>query len=196
MQDVSGKTTRIRATRLTLLCRGATASNQQPRFSSDEPILAKERERATQLARVLPAFEDVLHAPELSAAETAGVFSSKPIVFDALRDVDYGQWNGLAVADVAADDLQRWMADPSETPHGGESFEQVRERAAAWLDGLHGAGGRRLAVTHGIILKIVLAHVLGAPLTSVWRVDVEPLGLLSLTSDGRRWALRHFGSAA
>lgn len=196
MQDVSGKTTRIRATRLTLLCRGATASNQQQRFSSDEPILAKERERATQLARTLPAFEDVLHAPEISAAETAAAFSSKPTVCDALRDVDHGRWTGLAVADVAADDLQRWMADPSAAPHGGESFEQVRERAAAWLDGLHGTGGRRLAVTHGIVLKIVLAHVLGAPLTSVWRVDVEPLGLLSLTSDGRRWAVRHFGSAA
>ncbi len=196
MQDVSGKTNRIRATRLTLLSRGATASNQQPRFSSDEPILAKELERATRLARALPAFEDVLHAPETSAAETAAAFSSKPTLCEALRDVDYRQWNGLALADVAADDLQRWMADPSAAPHGGESFEQVRERVAAWLDGLHGTGGRRLAVTHGIVLKIVLAHVLGAPLTSIWRVDVEPLGSLSLTSDGRRWALRHFGSAA
>jgi broad specificity phosphatase PhoE len=193
---VSGKTTRIRATRLTLLFRGATASNQQTRFSSDEPILGKELERATQLARALPAFEDVQHAPEISTAQTAAAFASKPTLCEALRDVDYGRWNGLAVADVAPDDLQRWMSDPSTAPHGGESFEHVRERAAAWLDSLHGTGGRRLAVTHGIVLKIVLAHVLGAPLTSIWRIDVEPLGSLSLSSDGRRWALRHFGSAA
>ena len=70
---MSGKTNRIRATRLTLLSRGATASNQQPRFSSDEPLLAKELERATRLARALPAFEDVLHAPEASAANGSAI---------------------------------------------------------------------------------------------------------------------------
>lgn len=51
-----------------------------------------------------------------------------------------------------------------------------------------------LAVTHAIVLKLLFLHVVGAPLTSIWRIDVEPLGLLALTSDGRRWALRSFGA--
>ncbi|WP_411036113.1 histidine phosphatase family protein [Shinella sp. BYT-45] len=186
-----------RATRLTILCRGATVSSRQPRFFSDERLLAKETERARKLAQHLRAFDEVLHAPEKSAAETAALFSSRPIPCPPLRDVDYGQWNERAIADVAAGSPQafeRWMSDPAAAPHGGESFDAACERAASWLTTLHAKGGSTLAVTHGIILKLLLAHVLGAPLASLWRIDVEPLGMLLLTSDGRRWALRGFGS--
>jgi broad specificity phosphatase PhoE len=87
------------------------------------------------------------------------------------------------------------MADPAAAPHGGESFETAQARAAAWLESLHGTGGHRLAVTHPVILKLLFAHVLGAPLSSVWRIDAEPFCLLSLSSEGTRWALRGFGPA-
>lgn len=186
-----------RASRLTLLCRGATASSRLSRLSSDEPLLPKEALRARLLAGRLRASDAVFSAPEIAARETAAFLSAAPAPCDALRDVDYGRWNGRRIDEIAADEpsgLQAWMADPTAAPHGGESFEAVRARCAAWLDGQHGAGGHRLAVTHAVVLKIVLAHVLQAPLTAVWRADVEPLGLMTLTSDGRRWALRFFGA--
>jgi hypothetical protein len=50
-----------------------------------------------------------------------------------------------------------------------------------------------LAVTHAIPVKLLPLHVIAALLTSVWQVHVEPLGMLSLTIGGRRWALRGFG---
>ncbi|WP_337183406.1 histidine phosphatase family protein [Shinella sp.] len=188
-----------RASRLTLICRGATASNRLSRLSSDEPLLPKEALRARLLAGRLPSSDAVLSAPEAAARETAALLCAAPVPCDALRDVDYGRWNGRRIDEIAADEpsgLQAWMADPAATPHGGESFEAVRARCAAWLDGQHGAGGHRLAVTHAIVLKIVLAHILQAPLAAVWRADVEPLGLMTLTSDSRRWALRFFGALA
>lgn len=187
-----------RATRLTLVCRGATASSRQARFASGEPLLAGEAERARRLADSLRPFEAVLYAPEESAAETAAAFAPDAAPCPALADVDHGRWTGRSLADIAAEapqDLRRWMADPAAAPHGGESFEAAQARAAAWLESLHGSGGQKIAVTHAVILKLLFAHVLGAPLSSVWRIDAEPLCLLSLSSDGARWALRRFGPA-
>lgn len=184
-----------RATRLTILCRGATAANQQARFSSDDPLLPKERLRLSALARDLPRFGTVLHAPEQAAAETAAAVSADATPCPALRDLAYGRWSGRTVADVAAqspEELQRWMSDPASAPHGGESFAEAQARAAAWLESLHAQGGSTLAVTHAVVLKLLLLHVTDAPLTSAWRIDVEPLAMLALTSDGRRWALRIF----
>lgn len=185
-----------RATRLTILCRGATAANQQSRLSSGDPLLAKERARLSLLARDLGRFDTVLHAPEPAAAETATAFSSDALPAPALRDIAYGTWSNRTAADIAKqspEDLARWMADPSSAPHGGESFEAAQTRTATWLESLHSKGGSTLAVTHAVILKLLFLSVVGAPLTSIWRIDVEPLATLSLTSDGRRWALRGFG---
>jgi broad specificity phosphatase PhoE len=191
------KPTAVRATRLTILCRGATAANQQSRFFSDAPLLPKERVRLSNRAQNLGRFTSVLHAPEHSAAETAAAFSPGAAACLALRDVDYGRWNGRTVAEVAEEssqDLQCWMSDPSSAPHGGETLQAVQDRAVAWLSQLPAEGGHMLAVTHAIVLKLLFLHVVCAPLTSIWRIDVEPLGLLALTSDGRRWALRSFGA--
>jgi broad specificity phosphatase PhoE len=185
-----------RATRLTFLCRGATASNRLSRLSSDEPLLERERERVGRLAPLLPACDAVFCAPEASTRETAALLGTHPAIAEPLRDVDYGRWSGLCLEEIAAQspaDLQLWLSDPAAAPHGGESFEAVQRRCISWLDDRHAAGGHLLAVTHAIVLRLVLAHVLGAPLHAVWRADVEPLGALTLTSDGRRWALRFFG---
>ncbi|MFC6447918.1 histidine phosphatase family protein [Shinella zoogloeoides] len=186
-----------RATRLTLLCRGATAANRLSRLSCDEPLLARERERAERLAPLLPAVDAVFCAPETSARETAALLGLPPTIAEPLRDMDYGRWSGLALEDIAAQnprDLQHWLSDPAAAPHGGESFEAARTRCTTWLDGRHAAGGHLLAITHATVLKLMLAHVLNAPLQAIWRTDVEPLGALTLTSNGQRWALRFFGS--
>lgn len=190
------KPKRDRATRVTFLCRGATPSNRLSRLASDEPLLDGESERAMRLARLLPAHEVAFCAPEASARETAALLCAQPAPCAALRDVDYGRWSGRRIDEIAAANpagFQTFLSDPAAAPHGGESFEAVRARCVSWLDGQHAAGGHRLAVTHALVLKLVLAHVLEAPLPSVWRIDVEPLGALCLTSDGRRWALRFFG---
>lgn len=196
--DKQSPAPRQRATRLTLLCRGATMANRQARLSPDDPLLHGELEKAATLARSLRPFDTVLHAPETGALETAKAFSNAPISCEALADIDYGRWTGetiTAIAEHSPDDFQRWMADPAAAPHGGEAFDTAAARAVSWLETLHGAGGNVLAVTHGMILKLLLAHVLSAPRTSVWRIDVEPLGMLRLSSDGNRWALRGFGGA-
>lgn len=188
-----------RATRLTILCRGATKANQESRFTSADALLPKEQTRLRALASSLRPFDTVLHAPERAASETAAAFSAKVSLCPPLGDVAYGAWENRTVADIAQhwpEDLERWSADPASAPHGGESFAAAQARATDWLESYHAVGGNTLAVTHAIIVKLLFLHVVGAPLASIWRIDVAPLSMLTLSSDGRRWALRGFGAGA
>jgi len=188
-----------RATHLTILCRGATSANQQSRFSATDALLPKEQARLKTLAGNLRPFDTVLHAPERAAAETAAAFSTEANACSLLRDVAYGTWENRTVAEVThhwPEDLEHWSADPASAPHGGESFAAAQARSAEWLEGYHAVGGNTLAVSHAIIIKLLFLHVVGAPLTSIWRIDVAPLGTLALSSDGKRWAVRGFGAGA
>jgi broad specificity phosphatase PhoE len=47
-----------------------------------------------------------------------------------------------------------------------------------------------IAVTHAAVIRAAVIGVLGAPPQSFWRIDVEPMSLVDLRSDKRRWALR------
>ena len=76
-----------RATRLTILCRGATQANQQSRFTSADALLPKEQARLKTLAGDLRPFDAVFHAPERAASETAAAFSAAPTLSPPLRDI-------------------------------------------------------------------------------------------------------------
>jgi hypothetical protein len=43
------------------------------------------------------------------------------------------------------------------------------------------------------VIRAVMVHVLGAPLSACRRIDIEPLSITDFSSDGRRWMLRASG---
>lgn len=55
---------------------------------------------------------------------------------------------------------------------------------AAWFEGI------TIVVTHGGVIKIVVATVLEAPLRSVWRLDVSPLSVTEIERFDEGWTLR------
>lgn len=185
-----------RATRLTFVCRGATASGRVAGFSSHEPIAPGEADRARLAARAFGHVDAVVCAPEPGARETALAFSPSPRSCGELRDVDFGRWLGMSLADVAGaepEGLAAWLEDPSAAPHGGESIAAAAGRIGAWMDGQVAAGGHLLAVTHATIVRLAVLNVLGAPLSSLRRVDVGFLSAARFSSNGSRWVLRPGG---
>ena len=106
-----------------------------------------------------------------------------------MSDLDTGHWRGKALAEIAPDDLAAWLTDPDYAGHGGESVAALIARVEAFLSARLAAGSV-VAVTHGAVLRAALAAVLGAPASAFWRIDAPPLTMLTLSSDGRRWALR------
>jgi len=178
--------------RLTLICHAATAATRAAAFPADEgiePAAAPLAALAARVGRIDRAFA----GPALAARQTAAALGLAATEEPALRDAAVGRWAGRRLADVAAEDPQgvaAWRADPAAAPHGGEPLAAVLARVAAWLDARVPERGHVVAVTHAAVLRAAVVAVLAAPPTAFWRVDVEPLGIIELGSDGRRWNLR------
>jgi broad specificity phosphatase PhoE len=107
-------------------------------------------------------------------------------------DLDYGHWSGRSIAgthDQNPDGLAAWLSDPASAAHGGESLEALQARLRYVLMQAPPAGST-LVVTHAIVVKVVLATVLEAPLASVYSMDFEPLSSITLARAGDAWRLR------
>ncbi len=178
--------------RLWMLAHAMTPAIRRAAFPDGEGIDPADAEDVVRLAPLLPAARSLLTAPERAARETAALLQGDPRIDTALADLDVGRWRGRSLEQVVADDpeaLAAWRADPSAAPHGGESIAQLTSRVGQWLTSAP-IEGRIIAVTHPAVMRAALLHVLQAPLSSFWAVDVPPLSLMAFTHDGRRWAFR------
>lgn len=105
---------------------------------------------------------------------------------DRLAEVDYGQWTGRALNELAEEPLWRVVQQqPSAvTFPGGEGLAEVQNRAVAAIREIdarierqYGPGAVWLACTHGDVIKAVLADALGLHLDGFQRIVVEPCSI-------------------
>lgn len=128
-------------------------------------------------------------------AEEAGV---APMVFDDLREIGYGDWEGLAVDRVRRDDADRysaWRADPvGHPPPNGESALAVAERTLRAIETLRRRypAGDVLVISHKATIRIALCALLGfelarfrqrlaCPVASISSVEFASEGPILLT---------------
>lgn len=101
-------------------------------------------------------------------------------VDDDLAEVDYGEWTGGALSDLANEPLwaQVQHHPASVTFPGGESMAGMSARAVGavrrWCAR---AEGNVLVVSHGDVIKAVLADALGLHLDAFQRIVVHPSSL-------------------
>jgi probable phosphomutase (TIGR03848 family) len=100
-----------------------------------------------------------------------------------ITECDYGEWQGRPLADLAKEDL--WptvQTQPSAAVFpGGESMAAMQARSVAAIRRLdaafeteHGTGAVWVAVSHGDIIKSILADALGLHLDLFQRLHVDP----------------------
>ncbi|MFP5335229.1 MAG: histidine phosphatase family protein [Actinomycetes bacterium] len=105
------------------------------------------------------------------------------VVDDRLAECDYGDWTGRPLKELAKDPL--WpvvQAQPSAaTFPGGESMRAMQQRAVevvretdARVAAEHGPDALWVAVSHGDVIKSVLADALGVHLDTFQRIVVDP----------------------
>ena len=110
-----------------------------------------------------------------------------------LQELHFGEWEGrsaLQIMQTQADELGRFWADPySYTPPGGEAVSAFAERVLGAVARLHQqhAGKRVLLVTHGGVMRLLLARARGLPKEQLLQVEVGHGALvrLSLGEDGQ-----------
>lgn len=97
-------------------------------------------------------------------------------VVDArLREMDFGEWEGVRWDAVPRAEIDHWGARLLErAPPGGEPLAAVRERAAEFVAGLRGDdAGTVAAITHGGPIRCILADLLGLPAANLFRLQVD-----------------------
>jgi broad specificity phosphatase PhoE len=182
--------------RLTMICSGATPATRKGWFPLDEPLEQRALALAAATAPGLRRADRVWTSPALRTRQTAEAMSLKASIEPLLADHDHGRWAGKSLDDVQSeqpDGITAWLGDPDAAPHGGESLADVAGRGAALMDRLIAERGHTIAVTHASVIRAAMVHVLGAPLSACWRIDIEPLSVTEFRSDGRRWMLRSSG---
>lgn len=182
--------------RLTMICSGATAATRRGSFPLDEPLEPRSLTLARAVRGTLRRADRVWVSPGLRARQTAEALSLDASVEPLLADQDHGRWAGRAFEEVRAEDpvgIATWLTDPGAAPNGGESVADVALRAAALMDTLIVQSGHTVTITHAGFIRAAMLHVLGAPLSAYWKIDIEPLSIADFRSDGRRWVLRACG---
>ncbi len=130
----------------------------------------------------------VYTSPLERARETAGPIAARlgvePETVDDLTDVDYGEWSGQSFE--ALDEDPRWAtwnsARSTYRPPGGETMLDVQHRAVASVEKIVAAhpGNAALIVSHGDVIRAVLATFLGLALDHLTRFEVFPASISSV----------------
>ncbi|WP_423367737.1 histidine phosphatase family protein [Burkholderia sp. LMG 32019] len=178
---------------LRLIAHASTRAMRTGTFPDDDPLdahglaeAAALRNRWTDVAGSL-----VLCSPARCAVQTADAFGLRADIDDALRDVDYRNWRGKRLHDLARDlpdELSAWIGDPSASPHGGESFDAAMRRVGAWMNALQ-HGRDIVAVTHAPIVRAAVAHALQLDPDAATRIDVAPLSCTTFAASPHGWKL-------
>ncbi len=180
---------------LLLVRHGRTSANasgilagRTPGVLLDETGLRQARDAGRRLAGVSLAAE--VSSPMERCLQTAeemrcirGGHGPDLVVDPALAEVDYGSWSGRPLKELAQEDLWRTVqAHPSAARFpGGESMVAMAQRAVgavryreAQVAEDAGPEAVWMVVSHGDIIKAILADALGLHLDQFQRLVVNP----------------------
>jgi probable phosphoglycerate mutase len=122
-------------------------------------------------------------------------FHLNAVPHQGLTDIDYGAWTNLPADEVWKRwprELGRWKSHPHGCcVPGGESLQEVAARVIATLGTILDAHqrGTVVIVTHDSVLRVLLCHVMGLPLSSYWLFDPKPCGISEVSHTENRFTV-------
>ncbi|KYD31232.1 histidine phosphatase family protein [Geobacillus sp. FSL W8-0032] len=169
-------------TTLYLTRHGETKWNVEKRMQGrqDSPLTEKGRQDAMRLGKRLEAVElaAIYTSTSGRALETAELVRGArliPIYQDEqLCEIHLGDWEGKTHDEIQQMDPVAfdhfWNAPHLYAPQRGERFFDVQQRALEAVRRIVGRheGETVLIVTHGVVLKTLIAAFKGAPLDQLW----------------------------
>jgi alpha-ribazole phosphatase len=116
-----------------------------------------------------------------AAGEAISEASSLPLIIDPRwRELDFGDWDGLASSDVDREALGRFWDDPdANPPPGGERWSALVARVSAAITDLPPVP--TLVVTHGGAMRAALHVLCGFDQGQLWAFDLPYAARLSLS---------------
>jgi len=145
--------------------------------------------------------EAVYSSPLRRALDTANMVAryQKTAVTTAegLTDLDYGEWQSLSAREVKRlypALLNEWHSHPHRVKMpGGESLEDVRRRTVEAVDGILAKhSGNALLISHRVVIKVLVCHLLGLDNSHFWNIRQDVCGITVFDyMDGRFVLTRH-----
>ncbi len=118
-----------------------------------------------------------------TAAILAKPFELELEILDDLIEIRVGDWEGLHMDEISRRWPELWRQsriDPSEVVMpNGESFKQVTERSLRAFEAVVAANQGKLAVivTHDVVIRLIVAHVLGVSNSIYRRIEINNASL-------------------
>ena len=208
---IAGSGNRVAEARLILIRHGETEWNLEGRiqgYHGDSRLTANGEAQARQLAlRLSTEPVGALHASDSGRArQTAAPIAAAlkmDVVFDsALRERDYGEFEGWTYLDLERKEPEAYRKfrsrDPEYAPPGGESSARFRDRIIAALERVAAAAqGRHAAVvTHGGVLGIAYRRITGASAETKRDYSLHNASINRILVCGGRWSLEGWGDVA
>ena len=150
-------------------------------------------------------FDEVAISPLQRCRETIDPWltttgaKSRIVVDESVSEVDYGSWSGKTLSSLRRKAQWKIVQDfPSQmTFPEGESLLEMQGRALSGFYRLNAVKGKgpRLLVSHGDVIKSIVAHCLGMHLDQFQRLVIEPASLTIIDTDSGTSRLVRFNDA-
>lgn len=171
-------------TRLIIVRHGQTLWNLERKYQGHSDIALTDnglRQAEAVAARLATEKIDAVYASDLSRAfKTAQCIAAKhnlPVsLVPALREIKFGDWEGLTYEQITAQwpgMLGKLWSTPDELQiPGGESFQQLKERAYAAVEKIVADHPEQTVaiVAHGGTIGTILCAMLDIHLNHVWSI--------------------------
>ena len=181
-------------TTIDLIRHGEPVGGRKYRGQTDDPLSEKGWRQMREAVGEHKPWQHIVSSPLSRCHAFATELAQKhqlPLSVDPrFMEVKFGEWEGKTADQLKANDpdiIARFRRDPvGQRPAGAEALEDFAARvAAAWQDVLQAHQGMHvLIVCHAGVIRMVLAHVLGVPLSRTYYIDVPSAGLTRITVEG------------
>jgi len=115
-------------------------------------------------------------------------FSERNIVLDdRLKELHFGDWELSSWDDIPRDIFDTWANDYANlAPPKGETFSQLHLRAKSFVEDVsnHSQDKNILIITHGGLIRALIAEVLQIPLKRLFRMTIDYASVTQLEFKG------------
>ncbi len=131
----------------------------------------------TQQKLASSSFDAIYASPLQRCLKLANTLDlSEPIVDNRLMELNFGDWEMSAWDDIPRDIFDVWAHNYADlAPPNGETFSQLQQRGIHFLEEIltQYPTGNIAVVTHGGMIRALLAHVLNIPLKGLFRFTID-----------------------
>lgn len=187
--------------RIDLLRHGQVQGGRKYRgHGIDDPLSEQGWQQLETACAHNPGWTHIVSSPMTRCARFAQTLAEQtalPLsIENDLREVGFGQWEGLSRAQLEQEQpeaLAAFLADPVQhRPPGAEPLAAFVSRVGQTLERLRQTGpdGHYLLLVHAGVIRAALAHCLSLPLGSLYQIEVQTAHFTTLQYQQGRWSLQ------